>query len=175
MPQPSAADQARAVSAQANAGMIGYPALTALPPDHGLFDAPPVDYGGALRHAAYWMAVAARFLHNRTLAFKAWDRGAISVPYTVLPSTGSAAELSKVLNEAADLVSAAVRDATTAAPQERMIAQTIYAKLRGQAQPTALAKAQEDDDSLTGTLRKLAEQLSKAAKVAAGLMGKSVV
>jgi hypothetical protein len=168
MAVPSIFEQNKAITAQLTPALVGYPALTGQPPGAELFSAPPVNYGGALRHAAFWMAVAARYLGDRTLALSAWGMSQKALPYVVMPSTAGTADMSKVLNDAAAEIRKEALTATD--PVRKGLGLTVANRLQSQGLPTELAKAQDQDDSITGTLRKLLATFETAAKVAAALM-----
>jgi hypothetical protein len=91
-----------------------------------------------------------------------------ALPYVVMPSTAGTADMSKVLNDAAAEIRKEALTATD--PVRKGLGLTVANRLQSQGLPTELAKAQDQDDSITGTLRKLLATFETAAKVAAALM-----
>jgi hypothetical protein len=168
MSQPSAATQLYAATTQIAKANLPWVAggLNRFEDaeDRELFAMPPVDDGGAYRHAAYWQAVASRLLASTELLNAAIDaeRKAMSVS---LLSFGDA-QAPRILAEAASNVNRAV--ATSAGDHRKYAAEAnrVQSILSQYATPSAISVAQHDDDSYTGWMRQFQKNLQKAGKVA---------
>lgn len=146
------------------------------------FTTPPADDAAAYRRAAYWTAVAARALSDRTLAATS---AAYLAKATASMASFEAANRASILTEAAqailsELPTTAVSDVGEA--QRRAIAIHAQGILRSHAAPSALERGSEQDDSWLATLRKeydrIKAQISKALRavaIGAGVVSAAVV
>lgn len=166
----STLEQLQVVQTQVAAAGVGYPALDHKHlPDADMFQQGPTDYGAALRISAYWLAIAARALGDRSLAGHAAGYAASAIPHAVsLSNDGSI----KTMLEAANLIRDALAKASAPLPtdpakhgeaiaawgQARATADYARSRLVALATPTALQQAQEADDSTLSTLKRALEK-----------------
>lgn len=143
---------------------------------------PPADDAAALRRAAYWTAIAARALSDRSLGVTS---GAYVARATAAMSSFATEGRSTILRDAAQAIRSEIP--TTAAPdaataQRRSIALLAAATLDGQAAPTALQRGTEQDDSFLATVRRQydaavarIQQILRGAAIAGGIVSAAVV
>lgn len=136
------------------------------------FMLPPIDNGGALRHAAYWTALAGRLLGDRSLGISAasYAAQATGYPIALLDSSSVVSTLTQArsgilaaLTKAQQAQSADTEWASRAAHVQQVV--RIVGVLSQYATPSILEKTQDEDDSLVGYLRKLKHYSETLAKV----------
>lgn len=154
---------------QVAAATAGYPA----PPDNLMeiegwdaFKHPPVDNGEAYRAAAFYLAVAARYLGSKELALKAAEYAVWASPYLVgTPITDKVrptVETVKALIQTHVSLYKASMGSTRAWQQ----ANGLFYYLLGIWSPAALDTARSLDDSLYGMLERLQKRLEQYGKIA---------
>lgn len=166
--QPYAISQQFAGKKQVAYALVGIPDLLRIEDadDIELFRLPPVDDGGAYRHAAYWTALAARLLDNRTLAATAGTYAAWSTPY--IAGSISYSNASKILAGAANEVQKAVLSAQNTRFDSGRVSQAarVQAQLLAYAVPTAIERAQEGDSGPLAEMRRLSQAMEEIGKLA---------
>jgi hypothetical protein len=179
--QPYAISQQFAAKKQVAMAIAGYPDLIRVSDaeDAEQFVLPPADDGGAYRHAAYWVGIAARLLDSRRLGATASYYAQWSSLYPAASMASGSA--TKILAEAGNAVQHAVTEARAARFDSARTneAQAIATRLYAFAQPAAILKAQSQDDGLIADLRRLialSETLGKFATAATfGLGGVAIL
>jgi hypothetical protein len=147
-----------------------------------VFQQPPADDAAAYRRAAYWTAISARALGDRTLAATSAGYAARA---TAAMASFETSNRATILTEAAqairsELPTTAARDAGEA--QRRSIALIAANYLQGQAAPASLQRGTEQDDSWLASLRREYDRIKatistaiKVAAIGAGIVCAAVV
>jgi hypothetical protein len=180
---------ATSASSQGASWNFGWPAdasgaftLAPVADESAPFLVPPADDAAALRRAAYWTAIAARALGDRTLAATS---GAYVARATAAMASFSTDQRANILREAAQAIRSEIP--TTAAPdvataQKRSIAILTAGYLDSQAQPTQLQAGTEGDTGFLATLRKQYDEVMaqikgflRKAAIGAGIVSAAIV
>jgi hypothetical protein len=162
--QPYAVGQQLAAKRQVALALMPGFGLTRLvdAEDRAEFALPPVDNGGAYRHAAYWTAVASRLLGSTSLAATASQYALWSTPYVA--TIASSSDAGRVLREAAAAVQAGIVQSggSPAAGEAARIVSTLTAY----STPTAIAKSQAEDTGPLAEMRKFYLQMQGLSSTA---------
>ena len=147
--------------------------LAAVQTEAAPFFQPPADDAGALRRAAYWTAIAARALGDRSLGATA---GAYVARATAAMSSFATDGRAAILREAAQAIrgempTTAATDAGEA--QKRSIALQAAAYLDTQSSPSSLQVGTEQDTGFLATVRRQYE--TAIDKIKAVLRGAAIV
>lgn len=167
MAAPSAISQQGYIRQQMAALTVGYPALVQFQTADGFeaFRDAPVDYGGALRHVAYFEIVAARLLRSAGLRYAGLAAAGAAVAAKATPymsATPFTSGMTEVLTDAARAIAAEVAAARSGVSSPSNVQQValsqagaVAAYLMGQASPTAIQQSQGNDEGPIAQIRQL--------------------
>jgi hypothetical protein len=147
------------------------------------FQRPPADDAAAYRLAAYWQAVAARALEDRTLGLSAF---AYLGRATAAMASYENANRVQILAEAASKIESEMAGvpvpADTAGKQKRGIATLAVSMLRNLSTPSQLQRGTEEDTSLLATFKRqydsfvaLMKKVATGLAITAGVLSAAVV